>query len=179
MTDSEVRSAPGEGIVRFRRLESNLDLPLPVRATPQAAGYDVRAATAVDLAPGAIELVPTGLVMELPEGVECQVRPRSGLALKHGLTLPNSPGTVDRRAKTSTGGELGIIDLLENRGHGQHDMVHPWPGVTGSHSSSSRGSRLPLLRSLTTSARPPGRQGASVAPGRSSGAICFSGSQKR
>ena len=91
--------------VRFRRLDSNSDLPLPVRATPHAAGYDVRAATAVDLAPGAITLVPTGLVMELPEGIECQVRPRSGLALKHGLTLPNSPGTVDPDYR----GELGII----------------------------------------------------------------------
>ena len=115
MTDSEVRSDPGEGIVRFRRLESNLDLPLPMRATPQAAGYDVRAATAVGLAPGAIELVPTGLVMELPEGVECQVRPRSGLALKHGLTIPNSPGTIDPDYR----GELGII--VQNLGN---DMVH-------------------------------------------------------
>ena len=82
-----------------------MDLPLPVRATPQSAGYDVRAATAVALAPGAIEAVPTGLVMELPEGIECQVRPRSGLALKYGLTLPNSPGTIDPDYR----GELGII----------------------------------------------------------------------
>lgn len=91
--------------VRFRRLDSNPDLPLPARATPHAAGYDVRAAADVELAPGAIALVPTGLVMELPEGVECQVRPRSGLALKHGITLPNSPGTIDPDYR----GELGII----------------------------------------------------------------------
>jgi dUTP pyrophosphatase len=95
----------GAPVVRFRRLESNPDLPLPARATPQAAGYDVRAAADVELQPGQIALVPTGLVMELPEGIECQVRPRSGLALAHGLTLPNSPGTIDPDYR----GELGII----------------------------------------------------------------------
>ena len=105
MTDSEVLDATVEWTVRFRRLESNPDLALPERATPQAAGYDVRAATEVEVSPGAIALVPTGLVMELPEGMECQVRPRSGLALKHGLTLPNSPGTIDPDYR----GELGII----------------------------------------------------------------------
>ena len=81
--------------VRFQRLPSGRGLPLPERATPHAAGYDVRSAAEVTLAPGEIGLVPTGLVMELPEGLECQVRPRSGLALKHGITLPNSPGTID------------------------------------------------------------------------------------
>jgi dUTP pyrophosphatase len=97
-------------VVRFRRLETNPDLPLPARATPHAAGYDVRAAADVELAPGQIALVPTGLVMELPDGIECQVRPRSGLALKHGLTLPNSPGTIDPDYR----GELGII--IQNLG---------------------------------------------------------------
>ena len=99
-----------EPVVRFRRLPSNPDLPLPARATPHAAGYDVRSAAAVDLAPGQLALVPTGLVMELPEGIECQVRPRSGLALKHGITLTNSPGTIDPDYR----GELGII--LQNLG---------------------------------------------------------------
>ena len=97
--------------VLFTRLESNPDLPLPARATPQAAGYDVRSAEgSVTLEPGEIRLVGTGLVMELPEGVECQVRPRSGLALRHGITLPNSPGTIvpDYR------GELKII--MQNLG---------------------------------------------------------------
>ena len=98
-------NAGEEPVVRFRRLPTNPDLPLPTRATPHAAGFDVRAAAAVELAPGQIALVPTGLVMELPEGIECQVRPRSGLALKHGLTLPNSPGTVDPDYR----GELGVI----------------------------------------------------------------------
>lgn len=82
--------------VRFVRLDSNPDLPLPHRATDQAAGYDVRSAEPdFVLEPGDIRLVSTGLIMELPAGIECQVRPRSGLAVKHGVTLPNTPGTID------------------------------------------------------------------------------------
>lgn len=82
--------------VRFRRLASNPDLPLPERATPHAAGYDLRSAEAdFVLLPGEIRLVGTGLAMELPEGLECQVRPRSGLAVRHGITMPNAPGTID------------------------------------------------------------------------------------
>ena len=96
--------------VRFTRLPSNPDLPLPGRATEHAAGYDVRSAEAVVLEPGEIRLVATGLVMELPEGMECQVRPRSGLALKHGITLPNSPGTIDPDYR----GELRVI--MQNLG---------------------------------------------------------------
>lgn len=97
--------------VHFRRLASNPDLPLPERATEHAAGYDVRSAEAdVTLEPGEIRLVGTGLVMELPEGMECQVRPRSGLALKHGVTLPNSPGTIDPDYR----GELRVI--MQNLG---------------------------------------------------------------
>lgn len=97
--------------VRFRRLERNLDLPLPARATAHAAGYDVRSCEPdFELKPGEIRLVGTGLIMELPPGIECQVRPRSGLALEHGITLPNSPGTVDPDYR----GELKII--LQNGG---------------------------------------------------------------
>jgi len=97
--------------VRFSRLPTNPDLPLPGRATPHAAGYDVRSAEeSVTLRPGEIRLVGTGLLMELPEGVECQVRPRSGLALKHGVTLPNSPGTIDPDYR----GELRVI--MQNLG---------------------------------------------------------------
>jgi dUTP pyrophosphatase len=97
--------------VRFRRLDSNPDLPLPARATEHAAGYDIRSAEpSVTLQPGEIRLVATGLVMELPEGVECQVRPRSGLALKRGITLPNSPGTIDPDYR----GELRVI--MQNLG---------------------------------------------------------------
>jgi dUTP pyrophosphatase len=98
-------------VVRFRRLPGNPDLPLPSRATPHAAGYDVRSAEDdFVLAPQEIRLVSTGLEMELPEGMECQVRPRSGLALRHGITLPNSPGTIDPDYR----GELRII--LQNGG---------------------------------------------------------------
>lgn len=97
--------------VRFTRLPTNPDLPLPERATPHAAGYDIRSAEeSVTLAPGEIRLVGTGLVMELPEGMECQVRPRSGLALKHGISLPNSPGTIDPDYR----GELRVI--MQNLG---------------------------------------------------------------
>jgi dUTP diphosphatase len=97
--------------VRFARLPSNPDLPLPERATEHAAGYDVRSADApLTLQPGEIRLVGTGLVMELPQGVECQVRPRSGLALEHGITLPNSPGTIDPDYR----GELRVI--MQNLG---------------------------------------------------------------
>ncbi|MCH7933100.1 MAG: dUTP diphosphatase [Gemmatimonadetes bacterium] len=98
-------------VVRFKRLPENKDLPLPSRATPHAAGYDVRSAEAdFVLAPKEIRLVSTGLEMELPEGMECQVRPRSGLALRHGVTLPNSPGTIDPDYR----GELRVI--LQNSG---------------------------------------------------------------
>lgn len=96
--------------VRFRRLPSSRGIPLPERATCHAAGYDIRAAEEAVLAPGQILLVGTGLVMELPEGMECQVRPRSGLALRHGITLPNSPGTIDSDYR----GEVRII--LQNLG---------------------------------------------------------------
>ena len=97
--------------VRFKRLQSNPDLPLPAPATKQAAGYDIRSVeTEVILEPGEIRLINTGLIMELPEGMECQVRPRSGLALKYGITLPNSPGTIDPDYR----GEVRII--IQNLG---------------------------------------------------------------
>ena len=101
--------APPRG--RFQRLESNPDLPLPDRATEHSAGHDVRSAEPdFHLASGEIRAVATGLVMELPPGIECQVRPRSGLAARHGITLPNSPGTIDPDYR----GELKI--LLQNGG---------------------------------------------------------------
>lgn len=97
--------------VRFKRLDRNPDLPLPSRATRYSAGYDVRSAEPdFELGPGEIRAVATGLVMELPRGVECQVRPRSGLAARFGLTLPNSPGTIDPDYR----GELKV--LLQNGG---------------------------------------------------------------
>ncbi len=104
--------------VQFMRLESNSDLPLPSRATPNAAGYDIRSAEPdFVLAVGEIRLVATGFVMELPEGIECQVRPRSGLALRHGITLPNSPGTIDPDYR----GEVRVI--MQNTGPAPVDIT--------------------------------------------------------
>jgi dUTP pyrophosphatase len=87
--------------------------PLPHYATDHSAGLDLRANldTPVVLAPGQRALIPTGLYLELPEGTEAQVRPRSGLAFKHGVTVLNSPGTIDADYR----GEVGV--LLINHGH--------------------------------------------------------------
>ena len=83
------------------------DLPLPAYETEHAAGMDLRAAVAepLVLAPGQREMVPTGLRIALPPGTEAQVRPRSGLAAKHGISLPNTPGTIDADYR----GEIKVI----------------------------------------------------------------------
>ena len=83
--------------LQIRRLASAEGLALPVYMTPGAAGMDLHAAVAEDvaIAPGAIVLVPTGLEVAIPDGFEGQVRPRSGLAVKHGISLPNTPATID------------------------------------------------------------------------------------
>jgi dUTP pyrophosphatase len=84
--------------VRFKRVAGNTDLPLPAYATAGAAGMDLRAFLPegpITFARGDLQLIPTGFCVELPDGTEMQIRPRSGLALKHGFILPNSPGTVD------------------------------------------------------------------------------------
>lgn len=91
--------------VLVKRLPHGADLPLPAYATQGAAGMDVVAAEDIDLAPGARHAVATGLALAIPEGYEIQVRPRSGLALKHGVTVPNTPGTIDSDYR----GELKII----------------------------------------------------------------------
>ena len=81
--------------------------PMPAYATPQSAGMDIRAnlTAPVELKPLERKLIPTGLYIALPEGYEAQLRPRSGLALKHGLTLLNTPGTIDADYR----GEIGVI----------------------------------------------------------------------
>lgn len=91
--------------VLVKRLPHGKDLPLPAYATDGAAGMDVVSAEDVDLAPGARHAVATGLAVAIPAGYEIQVRPRSGLALKHGVTVPNTPGTIDSDYR----GELKVI----------------------------------------------------------------------
>jgi dUTP pyrophosphatase len=93
--------------VRIQRLPAAAGLPLPTRASTGSSGFDLRAAVADDflLAPGDRTLVPTGLVLEIPAGFEGQVRPRSGLALRHGIGVLNAPGTIDSDYR----GELGVI----------------------------------------------------------------------
>ncbi len=96
--------------VKVQRLPHGIGLPLPAYATPGAAGMDVVAAEDVVIAPGARHPVATGLALAIPEGFEIQVRPRSGLSLKHGITVPNTPGTIDSDYR----GELKV--LLINHG---------------------------------------------------------------
>ncbi len=91
--------------VRVCRLETARDLPLPRYQTPASAGMDLHAAEDADLAPGERRSVGTGLAIALPPGFEAQVRPRSGLALRHGVTLLNAPGTVDADYR----GEIRVI----------------------------------------------------------------------
>ncbi len=100
--------------VQIKILPHGEGLELPHYASAHAAGMDLRAAIHEDivLAPGEHALVPTGFCMALPEGYEAQVRPRSGLALKHGISVLNSPGTIDADYR----GEVGVI--LINHGNG-------------------------------------------------------------
>jgi dUTP pyrophosphatase len=91
--------------VELKRLPHGAGLPLPAYATPGAAGMDVVSAEAVTIPPGGRHAVATGLALAIPPGYEIQVRPRSGLALKHGITVPNTPGTIDSDYR----GELKVI----------------------------------------------------------------------
>ena len=99
--------------VRITRLPGARGLPLPARATAGAAGFDLHAALEHDLVlgPGERALVPTGFAIAVPEGFEAQVRPRSGLAFRHGLVLPNAPGTIDADYR----GEVSVIVLNAGR----------------------------------------------------------------
>jgi dUTP pyrophosphatase len=94
-----------------KRLPHGQGLDLPAYASDGAAGMDVLAAESLTLAAGARHAVSTGLALAIPPGYEIQVRPRSGLALKHGISVPNSPGTIDSDYR----GELKIIVI--NHGH--------------------------------------------------------------
>ena len=103
--------------IEITRLPHSRDLPLPAYQSALAAGLDLIAAVPADkpltLAPGARALIPTGIAIALPPGIEAQVRPRSGLAVKHGLTVLNAPGTIDADYR----GELQV--LLINLGSEQ------------------------------------------------------------
>ena len=107
--------------VRVKRLPHGKDLPLPTYQTASSAGLDLQAAIAPQIIlviePGSRELVPTGLAIELPEGFEAQIRPRSGLALKKGVTLVNTPGTIDADYR----GEIGVIVI--NHGSEPFEIV--------------------------------------------------------
>lgn len=91
--------------VQVKRLPHGAGLPLPAYATSGAAGMDVVSAEDAVIAPGARHAVATGMAVAIPAGYEIQVRPRSGLALKHGITVPNTPGTIDSDYR----GELKVI----------------------------------------------------------------------
>lgn len=97
--------SPAEIPVRVKRLPHGEGLDLPVYATAGAAGMDIVSAEDVVIAPGGRHAVATGLALAIPHGFEIQVRPRSGLALKHGISVPNSPGTIDSDYR----GELKVI----------------------------------------------------------------------
>ncbi|PVY41436.1 dUTP diphosphatase [Victivallis vadensis] len=101
-----------KNMIKFKMASGCSDLA-PAKAHPDDAAYDLKARTDIELAVGKSTLVPTGLFLELPVGFEAQVRPRSGLALKHNLSLTNSPGTIDAGYR----GEVGVI------------MFNPGPAV--------------------------------------------------
>lgn len=103
--------------VSIQRMEGTEDLPLPGYMTAQAAGMDLMAAVKaeVTIPPGERKLIPTGIRVAIPEGYEAEIRPRSGLALHHGVTLVNAPGTIDADYR----GEVGIILI----NHGQTPFV--------------------------------------------------------
>ncbi len=100
--------------VTVKKSPGNEDIPLPRYMSPNAAGMDLYAAVKEDatLKPGEIKLIPTGITIALPPGFEAQIRPRSGLAIKHGISIPNTPGTIDADYR----GEVRIIliNLGEN-----------------------------------------------------------------
>ena len=93
--------------LKIKRVRSSSDLPLPRYETPGASGLDLRAdiESGISVAAGERVLVPTGIAMAIPEGFEAQVRPRSGLALKHGISMVNTPGTIDADYR----GEISVI----------------------------------------------------------------------
>jgi dUTP pyrophosphatase len=104
---------PVDPVLEFKRLRPDLDhdIPLPRYMSPHAAGMDLCAALTdpVELGQGQIALIPTGFAMSLPQGFEAQIRPRSGLAVKHGITIINTPGTIDSDYRGEV--KIGLINF--------------------------------------------------------------------
>lgn len=143
-------SGNGRVQVRVRRLDPARDAALPTRASAHAAGFDLRAHLDADLeiGPGERAAVPTGLAVEIPEGCEGQVRPRSGLALRHGLTVVNAPGTIDADYR----GEVKV--LLVNLGR-EAVTVRP-----GERVAQLVVQRLPDVEFVEADSLPPTERGA-------------------
>ena len=110
---TDISQSPSEQLLQVTWLSpgDQSDLPLPRYETSGSAGMDICAAVTADtvLAPGEILLIPTGLAVAIPDGYEIQVRPRSGLAIKHGVTIVNSPGTIDSDYRGEI--KIGLINL--------------------------------------------------------------------
>ena len=104
-------------VIKFLRLrpEADADIPLPCYMTPRAAGMDICAAVEKDLVleKGAVALIPSGFAVAIPEGFEIQIRPRSGLAVNHGIGLINSPGTIDADYRGEV--KIAVINLGEKK----------------------------------------------------------------
>lgn len=142
--------AEGPVPVHVRRLSHALDVPLPERATAHASGFDLRACVVetIRVEPGQRSLVPTGLAVALPLGYEAQIRPRSGLALRQGLTLLNSPGTIDADYR----GEIGVIVI----NHGQE----PVSIARGDRIAQMVVQRVPVVEIVPVDVLPPSERGA-------------------
>jgi len=107
MNEEPKNTTPSNIRISIQKLLGHEDIPLPRYMTPEAVGMDIFAAVdrEIMIPPGGRSLIPTGFAIALPKGFEAQIRPRSGLAIKHGVTLLNSPGTIDADYR----GEIGII----------------------------------------------------------------------
>ena len=152
------------GEVALLRLPHGADLALPGYATEMSAGMDLLAAveTAVVLAPGERRLIPSGIAIALPAGTEAQVRPRSGLALKHGITVLNAPGTIDADYR----GEVGVI--LINLGQ-ESFTIHRGDRIAQLVIAAYTRARWQVVEALDDSARGAGGFGSTGATGGATG----------
>ena len=145
MSESAFSEAPVE--VLIARLPHAEGLPVPSPATPGSAGYDLASAEEGDLAPGERRLFRTGFSIAVPHGFECQLRPRSGLALRHGVTLPNTPATIDSDDR----GELMVA--LVNLG------IEPFKVTRGMRIAQMIVARVERVRFLPVESLPPSVRG--------------------